>query len=84
MGHDRLSDTVLVDGIIPSRSLVPRIGSLHGHLAPEPDARLARGMHHPVRRDPPFEDFMTLADIHRYPTRHFDFHRRQLAVSDGG
>ncbi|MFB7256210.1 DinB family protein [Streptomyces nojiriensis] len=60
------------------------IDSLHRHLASEPDARLARGMHYPVRWDPFFKDFMTLADIYRYPTRHFDFHRRQLTLRNGG
>ncbi|WP_328731952.1 hypothetical protein OHT20_17830 [Streptomyces caniferus] len=37
-------------------------------------------MHYPVRWDPFFTDFMTLADIYRYPTRHFDFHHRQLTL----
>ncbi|MFI1148299.1 DinB family protein [Streptomyces sp. NPDC020817] len=58
------------------------IDSLHRELASEPDARLARGMHYPVRWDPFFNDFMTLADIYRYPTQHFDFHRRQLTLQD--
>ncbi|WP_405942610.1 DinB family protein [Streptomyces sp. NBC_00207] len=56
------------------------IDSLHRHLISETDARLARGMHYPVRWDPFFKDFMTLADIYRYPTQHFDFHRRQLTL----
>lgn len=59
------------------------IDSLHRHLASEPEARLARGMHYPVRWDPFFKDFMTLADIYRYPTQHFDFHHRQLTLSSG-
>ncbi|MGW7360424.1 DinB family protein [Streptomyces sp. NPDC054802] len=46
------------------------INSLHRQLAAEPEASLARGMHYPVRWDPFFKDFMTLADIYRYPTRH--------------
>ncbi|WP_220819251.1 DinB family protein [Streptomyces sp. gCLA4] len=56
------------------------IDSLHRRLASESDADLARGMHHPVRWDPFFQDFMTLADMYRYPTRHFDFHRTQLTL----
>ncbi|KJY23826.1 hypothetical protein VR46_43260 [Streptomyces sp. NRRL S-444] len=44
---------------------------------------LARGMHFPVRWDPFFKDFMTLADIYRYPTQHFDFHHRQLTLNSG-
>ncbi len=56
------------------------IDSLHRRLAAESDADLARGMHYPVRWDPFFQDFMTLADLYRYPTQHFDFHRRQLTL----
>lgn len=56
------------------------IDSLHRRLAAESDADLARGMHYPVRWDPFFRDFMTLADIYRYPTQHFDFHRHQLTL----
>ncbi|MFG2298327.1 DinB family protein [Streptomyces sp. NPDC048603] len=56
------------------------IGSLHRRLVAESDSGLARGMHFPVRWDPFFQDFMTLADIYGYPTRHFDFHRRQLTL----
>ncbi|WP_326648867.1 MULTISPECIES: DinB family protein [unclassified Streptomyces] len=59
------------------------IGSLRRRLAGESEADLARGMHYPVRWDPFFRDFMTLADIYRYPTQHFDFHRRQLTLDDG-
>ncbi|MFJ5780334.1 DinB family protein [Streptomyces sp. NPDC093094] len=56
------------------------IDSLHRRLAVESEAGLARGMHFPVCWDPFFQDFMTLADIYRYPTRHFDFHRRRLTL----
>ncbi|MDD9375733.1 DinB family protein [Streptomyces sp. ZAF1911] len=59
------------------------LDSLLRRLASESEADLARGMHFPVRWDPFFEDFMTLADIYRYPTRHFDFHHRQLTLSGG-
>ncbi|CRK56663.1 hypothetical protein [Alloactinosynnema sp. L-07] len=41
---------------------------------------LARGMHYPTRWDPFFTDFMTVADIYRFPTQHFDFHHRQLTL----
>jgi hypothetical protein len=40
---------------------------------------LDRGMCYPGRWDPYFKDFMTLADIYRYPTQHFDHHDRQLS-----
>ncbi|MFI1651816.1 DinB family protein [Streptomyces avidinii] len=59
------------------------IDSLHRQLAAESEADLALGMHYPVRWDPFFKDFMTLADIYRYPTQHFDFHHRQLTLNGG-
>jgi len=31
--------------------------------------------------DPFFTDYMTLADIYRYPTQHSRFHQRQLTLS---
>ncbi|MET9868859.1 hypothetical protein ABZZ16_22265 [Streptomyces sp. NPDC006386] len=57
---------------------------LEKRLAAEAEADLARGMHYPVRWDPFFKDFMTLADIYRYPTQHFDFHSRQLTLDEPG
>jgi hypothetical protein len=56
------------------------IAALHRRLDAETDADLGRGMHYPTRWDPFFQDFMTLADVYRFPTRHFDFHRRQLTL----
>ncbi|MFF0428650.1 DinB family protein [Streptomyces sp. NPDC004520] len=56
------------------------IDSLLRKLAAESEAALARGMHYPMRWDPFFKDFMTLADIYRYPTQHFDFHHAQLTL----
>jgi len=58
------------------------IASLHRRLAAETDADLRRGMHYPVRWDPFFKEFMTVADIYHYPTQHFGFHRRQLTLRD--
>ena len=60
------------------------VASLHRRLTAESEAGLARGMHYPVRWDPFFRDFMTLADIYRYPTQHFDFHHRQLTLEGVG
>ncbi|WP_406726499.1 hypothetical protein WJ438_20155 [Streptomyces sp. GD-15H] len=57
-------------------------GALERRLTAEADAGLARGMHYPVRWDPFFKDFMTIADIYRYPTQHFDFHHRQLTLDE--
>jgi Alkylmercury lyase/Helix-turn-helix domain of alkylmercury lyase len=33
------------------------------------------------RWDPFFTEYMTLADVYRCPSQHFDFHARQLALS---
>jgi hypothetical protein len=60
------------------------IDALRCKLAAEPESALARGMHYPVRWDPFFQDFMTRADIYRYPTRHFDFHHGQLTLDEDG
>jgi hypothetical protein len=57
------------------------IASLDRGLAAETEADLRRGMHYPVRWDPFFKEFMTLADIYHYPTQHFGFHRRQLTLT---
>lgn len=56
------------------------IKSLQRRLADESDAALRSGMHFPTRWDPFFVDFMTLEQVYRYPGRHFDFHRNQLAL----
>jgi hypothetical protein len=37
-------------------------------------------MHFPVGWDPYFKDVMTVADVYRYPTQHYDHHRRQLTT----
>ena len=58
------------------------IAALHRRLDAETDAALARGMHYPTRWDPFFRDYMTLADLYRFPTQHFEFHRRQLTLDD--
>lgn len=58
------------------------IAKLHRRLDAETDADLARGMHYPTRWDPFFTDYMTLADVYRFPTRHFHFHRHQLSFGD--
>jgi hypothetical protein len=59
------------------------IAALRRRLDAESDTDLARGMHYPTRWDPFFHDYMTLADLYRFPTQHFDFHRRQLTLAAG-
>ena len=56
------------------------LGALNRKLGREPEKMLHRGMYFPTRWDPFFKDYMTLADVYRYPGQHFDFHRRQLAL----
>jgi hypothetical protein len=58
------------------------ITKLRRRLDAESDADLARGMHYPTRWDPFFTDYMTLADVYRFPTQHFEFHRRQLTLDE--
>lgn len=56
------------------------VAALRRRLDTESDADLSRRMHYPTRWDPFFTDVMTLADVYRFPTRHFDFHRAQLSL----
>ena len=56
------------------------IAKLLRHLDRESDSELSRGMHYPTSWDPYFKTYMTLADVYRYPTQHFEHHRRQLTL----
>jgi hypothetical protein len=56
------------------------IAKLLHHLNQESDSELLRGMHYPTSWDPYFTSYMTLADVYRYPTQHFEHHRRQLTL----
>jgi hypothetical protein len=55
------------------------LAALQRNLARESEAALRRGMPFPTRWDP-FFGYLTLADVYRYPTRHFEHHRRQLSL----
>ena len=57
--------------------------ALQRHLDGESEASLRRGMPFPTRWDPYFKPYMALADVYRYPTQHFDHHRRQLTLDAG-
>ena len=74
--------------IIPPRRMAPVldhvIAALDKQLQRETGSALRRGMHYPTTWDPFFADYMTLAAIYRYPTRHFRFHQRQLTLSPPG
>jgi hypothetical protein len=56
------------------------IASLIKRLDRASEASLQRGMYFPTRWDPFFKEYMTLADVFHYPTQHFDFHMKQLAL----
>ncbi len=58
------------------------IAALERRLAREGNEVLMRSMAFPTRWDLFFTDVMTLADVYRYPTQHFEFHRRQLTLDD--
>lgn len=64
------------------RAMDKVVASLQHHLDRDSDAALERRMHFPVHWDPFFTEVMTLADVYHYATVHFDFHRRQLTLSD--
>jgi hypothetical protein len=57
------------------------LAALHRSLDAATTEELARSMRYPVRWDPFFTGTMTLADLYRYPTRHYDLHRRQLTLT---
>jgi hypothetical protein len=57
------------------------INSLQRSLNRERDNAFRRGMYYPTRWDPYFREYMTLADIYRYPGQHYDHHRRQLTLT---
>ncbi|WP_442214514.1 DinB family protein [Specibacter sp. RAF43] len=62
------------------RKLVKTTRALAGRLERETPASLARAMDFPSNWDPFFAPRMSLADVYAYPTRHFDFHARQLSL----
>jgi DinB superfamily len=56
------------------------VAKLLRRLDRESDCELSRGMYYPISWDPYFKAYMTLADVYRYPTQHFEHHRRQLTL----
>lgn len=60
------------------------IASLQRRIAVLDDAALSRGMFFPTRWDPYFREHMNLADVCWYPGQHYEHHRRQLRLSNGG
>jgi len=56
------------------------VAKLLRHLDHESEAELSRGMHYSTSWDPYFKAYMTLTDVYRYPTQHFEHHRHQLTL----
>lgn len=57
------------------------INAITRRLERESTTSLSRSMPFPDRWDPFFKPLMSLADVYAYPTKHFDFHARQLSFS---
>jgi hypothetical protein len=57
------------------------IGQLHRRLEAEAELSLHRRMHFPVGWDPFFQDTMTVEQVYRWATQHYDFHRAQLSLA---
>jgi hypothetical protein len=62
-----------------ARKLDTTITAIARRLEHESPASLSRSMPFPDRWDPFFAPLMTLNDVYAYPTKHFDFHARQLS-----
>ncbi|MEJ7773483.1 MAG: DinB family protein [Nocardioidaceae bacterium] len=60
------------------------IASLHRRLDSESEETLRLRMHFPASWDPFFNDSMSVGELYRYATQHFDFHRRQLTLDRSG
>ena len=56
------------------------LGHLRASLEGQSERTLALAMHFPTGWDPYFNDVMTIADVYRYPTQHYEHHRRQLTT----
>ncbi|WP_346924978.1 DinB family protein [uncultured Arthrobacter sp.] len=63
-----------------ARKLGKTITAITRRLERESTASLSRSMPFPNRWDPFFAPVMTLAEVYAYPTKHFDFHARQLSL----
>jgi len=60
------------------------IASLHRRLDSESEETLRLRMYFPTSWDPFFNDSMSVGELYRYATQHFDFHRRQLTLDRSG
>ena len=62
-----------------ARKLETTLNAITCRLKRETHTSLSRSMPFPDRWDPFFAPSMTLNDVYAYPTKHFDFHARQLS-----
>ena len=62
------------------RHFAHTIDLLQRSLDAETEETLGLRMHFPVGWDPFFRETMTLEQVYRYATRHYDFHRAQLTL----
>lgn len=67
-----------------SRKLETTINAITRRLERENSRSLGRSMPFPDRWDPFFAPTMTIEDVYGYPTKHFDFHARQLDLNRPG
>lgn len=63
-----------------ARKLDRTVAAITRRLDTETATSLSRSMPFPDRWDPFFAPTMTLNDVYAYPTKHFDFHARQLSL----
>jgi DinB superfamily len=63
------------------RKLDATLTAIARRLEGESPSSLSRSMPFPDRWDPFFTESMTLNDVYAYPTKHFDFHARQLSLN---
>jgi hypothetical protein len=66
------------------RKLERTVTALSRRLQRESTESLARSMPFPHMWDPFFAPVMTVSDVYAYPTKHFDFHGRQLSLKRPG
>lgn len=64
-----------------ARKLETTINAITRKLERENNRSLGRSMPFPDRWDPFFTPTMTINDVYAYPTKHFDFHSRQLSLT---
>jgi hypothetical protein len=76
-----VSGALVFHGLRLERLFDRIMARLHRHLDAETEQALARRIHFPVDWDPFFLDTMSLEQVYRYGTQHYDFHRTQLTLA---